>query len=509
VPGIIRNNGTDTFHLEVDANGPVALVRWLQEPFYPFLQFVTGSPAPHILRDDGLDGDRVAGDYVFTSEPLRFNTNVAMPQFLYGDTNSPAGLFIGTISGSVEIVETGGQTNEFLIWPAVGILDSRIPLRRTTSLSTNIAIASHLINIWTGAHETQMSLRSRSNLQNLTLPIYQVLPDAFDFLVFFSTEHLEIPPRLTSANFVAGTHNATKIDYDGTGRPRATNTAFFGSGGRLLSLNSLDCYNRGTYTDVATHEITHQWAAYLDPSLGLTDGTGHYDFRSDVGSLVGGWLWQKQGNGDYRKICNYPVEAPLLDKYLMGLIDGASVSPLHVTSNSVSCNEIVSNFNKTVSISQIQGVHGVRSPGPAGAQRNFSVGFIAESHQRPLTPAEITFYDTLAEHYTKTIIPGQPAPTIEGTWASMARYFGEGTTWRSDVLSLIEPKPTSIRQLSGNRFQIAGTGYPGRGYSLQDSTNLSAWTPIISQAAATNGSYIFMLTNGWGSVPRFYRVASP
>src|SRR5438309_1333291 len=73
VPGIIRNDGIETFRLEVDANGPVSRVVWQCEPYY--FQFVSGTSAPHVLRDDGLNGDRVAGDYIFTSEPLRFNTN--------------------------------------------------------------------------------------------------------------------------------------------------------------------------------------------------------------------------------------------------------------------------------------------------------------------------------------------------------------------------------------------------------------------------------------------------
>jgi cysteine-rich repeat protein len=46
----------------------------------------------------------------------------------------------------------------------------------------------------------------------------------------------------------------------------------------------------------------------------------------------------------------------------------------------------------------------------------------------------MTFYDHLAEHYTKPIPPDEPDPYHgNGQWASVARFFGAGTTWRSDV----------------------------------------------------------------------------
>jgi len=67
-------------------------------------------------------------------------------------------------------------------------------------------------------------------------------------------------------------------------------------------------------------------------------------------------------------------------------------------------------------IAQIQALDGVRTPGPATSQKSFSLGFIAESFGRTLTPTEITFYDTLAGHYTKPVPDDQAPPLVGVGW---------------------------------------------------------------------------------------------
>jgi len=94
---------------------------------------------------------------------------------------------------------------------------------------------------------------------------------------------------------------------------------------------------------------------------------------------------------------------------MMGLIDGSEVSPRHVYTETslppvfkcqagepVSASEIAT----TVTMAEIQGTHGLRTPAPSDAQRDFTIAFVAESHERFLTPTEMTFYEILAAHYT-------------------------------------------------------------------------------------------------------------
>src|SRR5689334_6567930 len=66
-PGVVRGDGVSTFRIEVDTNGAVAGVRLTD--VVPCL--TPSDDASRVLRDDGAGGDRVAGDFVFTSVPLR------------------------------------------------------------------------------------------------------------------------------------------------------------------------------------------------------------------------------------------------------------------------------------------------------------------------------------------------------------------------------------------------------------------------------------------------------
>src|SRR5262249_23440150 len=156
-------------------------------------------------------------------------------------------------------------------------------------------------------------------------------------------------------------------------------------------------------------------------------------------SLVGGFRWIDNGDGTFTRDCsegrNGAHHAPPLDEYMMGLIDGSAVGPLYapvVQSISLECGEIITDY-VTVTIDDIQAVHGVRMPGPSDAHRDFALAFVAESHDRLLDPTEMTFYETLADHYTKTLAATDPDPYMAFNWPPVTRFFGEGTTWRSDM----------------------------------------------------------------------------
>jgi hypothetical protein len=70
----------------------------------------------------------------------------------------------------------------------------------------------------------------------------------------------------------------------------------------LLGFARLDTGYRGLITQNATHELEHQWGAYISPTLGLQTG-GHYLPQSSVGSLIGGHRWIDNGNGTYTLDC--------------------------------------------------------------------------------------------------------------------------------------------------------------------------------------------------------------
>src|SRR4026209_1623789 len=80
IPGVVRSDGSETFRLEVNVNGPVQSVGLFVQ--YPVL---AAQPGPHTRKDDGTGQDRVAGDFVFTAGPFSINrTNLEAQLLAYG-----------------------------------------------------------------------------------------------------------------------------------------------------------------------------------------------------------------------------------------------------------------------------------------------------------------------------------------------------------------------------------------------------------------------------------------
>jgi hypothetical protein len=277
----------------------------------------------------------------------------------------------------------------------------------------------------------------------LTNRIYEFLPDWFDFFVLLSTNKLVRVP-LSPENSIGGSASSPQVNYSGVGRDQFDFSASYGSDGRLLGTSKVDAYSRGVKSFVVTHEIVHQWSAYIDPSLGLNNTTWHYNSESSAGSLTGGFKWTDNGDGTFTVDCleggGGAHRASPLDRYMMGLIDGSEVPTLYAydptkvrspcfSGDPILADEIVA----TVTIENIQRLHGIRTPGPANSKRDFRIAFVAESQERLLNLVEMTFYNILAEHYTKPVPPGDPDPYAGSTWVSIARFFGDGVTWRSDI----------------------------------------------------------------------------
>ncbi len=517
IPSVVRINALDTFRLEVNVNSAVTAVT----VDFSFVVTPDSGGSHQILRDDGLGLDRVAGDHIWTSGLLHPNVsqlNLWTPPY-YGngidaDTNSPAGLNWWDI-GTVQIVELTGETNGFLVNPQFGVMDPHIPLATPLALSSNVQATAHLLNISDSTQGAQKFLRtvSYSELPTVTTALYGAAPDAFDFLTFFTTDHIEQQPYLSSGNFIAGVHTPVKVNYSGTGLSPYDSTAYWGSPGHLLGVSVLDTGDRGTFANNATHELLHQWSCFTDPALGLNDGTGHYNYRSGVGSLLGGTQFIAT-NGGYMVNCSEGPSgadfASAMDRYMMGLIDGSAVPPVPVASASLGspfflCSQVISNFDTIVTIAQIQQSAGVRSPGPATSQHNFTIGFVIESNGRLLNQTELTFFEILARQYTQPVSPSAPAPYLGiSGWQPITRFFGSGTTWRSYAPSFVQSRFNSVTPVAGSQVAIGGLGFPGASYTLQGSTNLADWNTVATLRAGTNGALQY--TNPMAVPRQFYRA---
>ncbi|XYH92792.1 cellulose binding domain-containing protein [Sorangium sp. So ce1128] len=432
IPSVVRSDGSEEFVLEVDPADDVVSVELTG------VGFLLELPADLTLRDDGLGADRAAGDGIFSVGPFRFppDASSSIPSHYESNPDSPAGLYVMDL-GSVVMTKSTGELVDFIIRPQFGALHPSIPVAARRTLSPRFRAASHLIEVRGARSDSQRLLRGiGGDVAAVLRDMYEVVPDVFDFAVLSATSHLERPGM--SSNFNAGVHSAVKIDYTGIGRAPVDNSEAYYSR-RLLGVAALDNLRRGWMSNNFVHELLHQWSAYLPFDLGMTDGF-HYLGTTSAASLVGGTEWIDNGDGTFTLDCdsnnrNGASSASPLDLYMMGLIPASMVPPLrrHGGGAFDYCDAVIPSVAATVTIDQIQARLGVRTPGPATAQRDFHVAFIVEAHGRDLTDSEITFFNTLAEFATRPVPAGEPDPVLTHNWVPITRYFGNGTTWRTDI----------------------------------------------------------------------------
>jgi hypothetical protein len=434
IPSVIRDDGVDSFRLEVEPNRDVVSI--VLTPSTNFLVF----PADLELRDDGANDDLAAGDGIYTLGPIRFNTATTMPSHFEGNADSPAGVYMGRIGEIVitEVDEVEGR--HFRIHPEHGLLRSDIAATAIERIDSAVSVASHVIGLNSNERNAQRTLRiAGGSLTALTQPIYDVLGDDFDHLIISSAGHVENAGGNTSANFNAGMHYSIKVDFDNTGHTLRDNTANYGSAGKLASINLIDTLGRGWHSNNLVHELLHQWGGRTPTNLGLQNDAFHYHVNTNIGSLIGGLYWADNGDDTFTLECQTAgrggaTYASPLDLYMMGLVDASAVAPIrkHTGNWWDLCDQVIPEIETTVTIGDLQtALGGVRSPGPATSQKDFRLGFVVESYGRDLTDTELTFYNIFAEHSTRPIVGSDPR--LAHNWVPIGSYFGHGTTWRSDV----------------------------------------------------------------------------
>lgn len=434
VPSAIRTDGVDEFRLEVEVDFPVERITLDTSP-------LLDGPVPGLveLQDDGTGPDATAGDLVFSAGPFRLSPGAPIPERYLGDPAGPVGIHTTSL-GALEIEETSGETTTLLGNLEVGLVDPALAGRPVVQLGPVVRATPHLVEVRYPNRAAQALLRGvGSGVTEVAGELYGVLEDDYDFLMLFSSEKLQRVPSVESPNFTSGLHLGVRRDFEGTGKTLLDQSLLYGSAGRLQAVNLLDTHSRGILGNNAVHEIVHHWGAALDTTLGLRSGA-HWLSTSSVGSMIGGFRWTERPDGSWDIDCgqgrNGGTTAGPLDLYLMGLADGASVPVLRVHSgDGPGCSDPVEPEDVVVetSIEDIQAVHGVRAPGPEAAQRDFRLLFVIESRDRWMNATERIYYDTLARHFTAPVDPGSPDPEIGHGWAPIGRYFGHGTSWRSDV----------------------------------------------------------------------------
>lgn len=431
-PDTIRNNTLDSTHLEVTVfEGCRAGLKEIETSLVNPSFAIDGQSPPGNyaenpilvrLNDQGIGGDRVAGDWIFTSDEIQVKDS----RFLVRDWEGITGLAqsrplqaITYFDREGSIQKFGGLTLRFVddlektfLTPQLWILDPSVPLTTRADRFRNFQIGNHIINI-----------RDDQSLANLTLSwidwgesskpltqlLYSIEPDTdpYHFLIIASSTRIFITPHDSSLN----THSAIAIpthrDFSGTGAPKMGPefAQSWGSKGQLRLITALTSYVEGRYSDMFNHEITHWVGAFLHQDLGLNDDRGHWKDNTSVAGVLGGTQWTDNGDGTFTVFD--PVSRRQLSKlelYLFGWIPSEQVDPINVALDEkqhFGQGKSIHGPFRTVTIQDIIAQHGIRVPGPDTSLRHFQVGFIYPTKDRFATPAEMTVRELYAKHLSQ------------------------------------------------------------------------------------------------------------
>ncbi len=447
-PSVTKSDGSEPMVLRVmlkDARFPKIILDPGEDIEYRGApsQILEGPDAGRILlRDDGVYPDRVEGDGSFAAGEFYYVGNEDVGHF-HDDPHSPKGV---DIRGFGRLFRQGLDDKRRYTQrdPRFGVLgpsNRRITIR---TLSDQVQISNHFINVCTGLGISGRALSERSELDTPGLTqrevddlrsfgntLYEVVRRRFDFFTFYSDYFVE--PLERSMGVPHGMTMRSTSQENGV--PRKA----------WIFLGNMD---HGLNSKTMTHEILHYWSGGLYRDI-ASDGA-HFFNHSTAGSLLGGIPIVEQADGTYRRNCQFvsegPTQASMLDLYSMSLVRpdnlidplALNVSVAHEDTDQINaglgCVERVSGPITTYTLNSIPAATRTRL---SNAERPFHItlGFTGESLGRFFTETEMRFYDILAEHYTKKLQSHEPAPQLRRkSWVPVHKFFRGEIDFSADVL---------------------------------------------------------------------------
>jgi uncharacterized protein (TIGR03437 family) len=431
VPSVLLSDGSNTIAMEIFGGTSATGVRWQLPAGTPLV--VRGStpcptqPLELDLKDDGTQGDRIAGDRLFTIDAIRYRT-AAEGQCNAGtlfQAREPDGFFsmragiftVATPSGPVVLDSTPNFITFHVMAPEnLRLRDEVTPVNATRQESP------YIVNVRDDALtlERGMSNLIPSNgITNISAvaTLTSFLPDSYDFRNIVSTTQTMCSVGIT------GMHLNARNRATGIGNPGRDLFAEMQTGANLLGANMI-AYHGVPVVSVHYHETFHQWGAYLPTSLGLSNQTGHWVPNSSVAGSLGGCAWQDNGNGTFTLQGNTRPTRDNgdLELYLAGFIPLEQVNPLRIAGapiNVCTAGAAVPGPIQTVTANDIVAAVGRRTPGPDTAQKNFKQATVVTSAGRLLTPLEMTFYGRIAQTWEGYTVETTAEPPV--AWPSYTR----------------------------------------------------------------------------------------
>jgi hypothetical protein len=369
-PSVIRYDATTTVLLEAFAQGS------------PSRLALNVGGILSDLNDAGINGDKVAGDNIFTLRyPIKAIATALSPSDAYR-----------RFVGFMEVYEGGIKTSQYNVFAQVRTAE--MPNVTTTTKDVGVQATEVLVNIVANNSKT-------IDYTAIAKRFYLYYDNRFDFLNF-----------IHSPGYVGNRFHATvSTSVGGTGLTPVDNSTFYGSSnGKLKGFNAFPVPN--FYDPVNTgfiHEFGHQWINFSNDAP-LADGIPHWPY-SNIGYGVMGISIGGRGGagGSFSKIFTAAAggynltsvvsnETPKFNDwelYYMGLISKSEIKSnavvfkdqITIPGNGFFANSAFTEY----SIDNLIAKFGNRTPSSAVSQKKFKVATIIVSDSL-LTPDEIAYF---------------------------------------------------------------------------------------------------------------------
>lgn len=387
---------------------------------------VTGSPTRVVLtvsgqerqlRDDGIGGDPIASDGVYS---LLLEPAVVVQGLQPDDVFRRFVGFLDVFQGSNRVMRGNVFAN---------IITDEIPRLRVVRVAPDVQYTDHLVNIANAAF-----FSGARDVTQVTRRFYEFFADEYDFLNIL----------YASFYFRNRGHAIVKNTVQGIGLSIRDDSRRYGSSGKLLGYSEFPNANLFDGAEPGyQHELGHQWINHLDvpPALPLNPGA-HWPLSNLASGIMGWTLPGGLQGGDFpclvvsegSRIRLIPrVEAPVftdLDLYLMGLLPPEQVGEIIVFVDqdfqriiSQCNNQIYTGRVTRVSIDEIIRRVGRRNPDWTQSPKRFKIATIIVSADGLLSQEEMAFFSFFAKRAEET----QEVPTHIGFAKSIAKPFAIST----------------------------------------------------------------------------------
>jgi hypothetical protein len=454
-PHVIRSDRTDPVVLEAAVTGGPASVQ-----FEYTTVIAPGTLMP--MHDDGVAGDAVAGDGVYSVQ-------LTASQVVSGlQADDVFRRFVGFIwLGATRVnVFASIWTPSMMALPVV-------------DHSTDLRVTAYVANIRDDAFFADR------NYARIIARLLRAFPDRYDVVnVVFARNFVE-------NRFHSQVKNATA----GIGLPAFDASSGYGSSGRLLGFTA---FPSSVFFDGADegyqHELGHQWINFLD-NQPLAQGSPHWPYSSLATGIMGvgagsqGLVFPCTVTQEAAGVRVSPFNGPRtftdLDLYLMGLLPASDVGVFLVLDNQASApncdGSLYTGTTTTLSVADVIAGNGPRVPAADSAAHRFRAATVVVTRGTLLDDDALAFYSFFARRAEL----GAGVASHIGFWKGTTLPFAVSTGGRGSLgAHLFVPAARAARDFDGD-----------------DRTDMAVYRPSTGTwfAAGSASDRTRLISRGWGS----------